>query len=310
MDVFLLLIFTIMNTAGTSGAAASQGDDEHRESDHVYGMASVELYLSFVELAIGETVSSIEPLETKMKELISLVSDSIFRVKTAKGEDIVHIELQAQNHPNMHYRMGTYSLNIYNEHEILPRQYVIYIGTEPLNMPNIVRNSDNSSHVGFHIIQPKLEWDAEYFLKSDDPSAVAWAALCSTDDEESMIYRLFRRLTEIEPNLEQRKKYGRQIQLLTDNTSLKDFVTKYMNLFKIEIDPTNDDYYQKGKGIGREEGREEGIEIGIERGKLYTAAELIHSGLISLEATVEKLKLNAEEIEQLRTILAQMQDKQ
>jgi predicted transposase YdaD len=92
---------------------------------------------------------------------------------------------------------------------------------------------------------------------------------------------------------------------MTNNTSLQKPVAKYMRIYGVEIDITKDRYYK----VGREEGIEEGREEGREEGKLYTAAELIYSGLVSLEATAEKLKLNPDEITQLEVIITQMQNK-
>lgn len=60
-------------------------------------------------------------------------SDKFFEIYTLRGKDIVHFELQAQNHPDMWFRMMNYGVNIYHQHQILPHQFVIYIGTEPLN---------------------------------------------------------------------------------------------------------------------------------------------------------------------------------
>lgn len=104
-------------------------------------------------------------------------------------------------------------------------------------MVDYVGKSNPSSFLGYEIIQPKLDWDAEEFLSSADPSVVSWASLCRTNDEDSLTYRLFLRLTEIVPNIQQRDYYVRRVQLLTNKTSLQFYVTKYMNIFQIKSTP-------------------------------------------------------------------------
>lgn len=52
--------------------------------------------------------------------------------------DLVHIELQSRNEKDFPLRMGEYSFGVALRHGRLPRQVALYVGSEPLRMPNEV----------------------------------------------------------------------------------------------------------------------------------------------------------------------------
>jgi hypothetical protein len=238
----------------------------------------------------------------KFNEIIKFEADCLFWLNGR----LIHIEIQAQNDPDMHARMGTYAfLTLYQE-KVLPDQYVIYVGEKPLKMPAGASSKDTKTNNQGTYIQPRLEWDARELLASNVPEEVIWAIFCGGLTKDKLVKAIFERINELKLSKKAKNEYFRAIELITNNTSLQKPVAKYMRIYGVEIDITKDRYYK----VGKEQGIEEGVEKGIEKGKLYTAAELINSGLVSLEATTEKLKLNPDEVTQLQVIIKQMQNKQ
>jgi len=52
---------------------------------------------------------------------------------TEEGE-LVHVELQSSNDPDMALRMAEYALRIYREFRVFPRQIVLYVGEAGMRM--------------------------------------------------------------------------------------------------------------------------------------------------------------------------------
>ena len=50
--------------------------------------------------------------------------------------ELVHIELQSRNDKDFPLRMGEYSFAVVLLHGRLPRQVALYVGAEPLRMPD------------------------------------------------------------------------------------------------------------------------------------------------------------------------------
>jgi len=57
---------------------------------------------------------------------------------TAEGE-LVHVELQSSNDPDMALRMAEYALRIYRQFRVFPRQIVLYVGEAAMRMEAVWR---------------------------------------------------------------------------------------------------------------------------------------------------------------------------
>jgi len=52
---------------------------------------------------------------------------------------LIHLELQSFNDPEMAFRMAEYGLGVYRVYERFPQQFCLYVGDEPMNMPDVLR---------------------------------------------------------------------------------------------------------------------------------------------------------------------------
>jgi hypothetical protein len=53
---------------------------------------------------------------------------------------VLHIEFQAKNEPEMAFRMAEYFIMLLRKYKLAVRQYVIYIGSNPQNMPDHIHS--------------------------------------------------------------------------------------------------------------------------------------------------------------------------
>jgi hypothetical protein len=284
--------------SASTGAPKAEGasTSARQEVDHSVRKISRKSMQTIVGKVAG-LKGRLKFVNPKFNEILKFEADSLFWV----GSRLIHIEIQAQNDPDMHARMGTYAFLALFQEKVLPNQYVIYVGEKPLKMPAGAISDDTNTYNRVTYIQPRLEWDARELLASNVPEEIIWAIFCGGLTKEKLVKAIFERINELKLTKKAKNEYFRVLELMTNNTSLQKPVAKYMRIYGVEIDITKDRYYKVGK--------EQGIDEGIEKGKLYTAAELIYSGLVGMEATAEKLKLSPDEITQLEVIITQMQNK-
>ncbi len=57
-------------------------------------------------------------------------------VTTVHETDLAAVELQSANDMKLPLRMAEYALRTYRLYEVFPRQYVLYVGNDPMRMPS------------------------------------------------------------------------------------------------------------------------------------------------------------------------------
>ena len=87
---------------------------------------------------------------------------------------LIAMELQSTNDPLLPLRMAEYSLRVYRVYRRFPDQYVLYVGTEKMNMPSAVISPNHTCH--HHLIDIR-RWDAESLLSSPFPADTVIAIL-------------------------------------------------------------------------------------------------------------------------------------
>ena len=234
-------------------------------------------------------------------------ADIIFR----SADDIIHIEVQNNNHPKMHHRMLRYYTDIlenYDEFEI--KQFLIYIGKEKLYMKDRIKRYNLDY---FYTIIDMRDIPCDSFLKSDDPSAIVLAILCDFEGKrkEEVVLSILRKLKEISDEKEF-DNYLLMIDILSENRDLKDEIKRSAKMLDIDIEKTfiYEEAMTKGmqkgieKGIqkGLQEGLQKGLQEGIEKGKREEKIAIAKSllELFDDEKIAEITRLDKSEIKKLR----------
>ena len=240
---------------------------------------------------LGLDIKVIEELRTESVRVEHRLADIIMLVETADGQRfILHLELQDSNDATMPYRNMRYytDLRLSGVKEPI-RQFVIYTGKKPLDMPDHIEEGGWSYSYTL-IDMHKL--DCEQFIQQDTPEALVIAVLCDFkgQDEGWILRKIMRRLIELVGG---DKRSLRNHLKMMEHLSINRGLT---NKFKaVEVEMLREVEIEKMPSylIGVDKGREEGIEK-----VRQVAAKLLASGM-PVDKVMEMTDLNHAEIQTL-----------
>jgi predicted transposase/invertase (TIGR01784 family) len=241
---------------------------------------------------LGIDVSSdIKLVDKEFTRVEKRESDIVFE----NGKDeIIHIEIQNNNHSQMHLRMLRYYSDILFEYEgYRVLQYVIYIGKRDCKMKSVIKR-DNISY-SFEIIDLQ-DMDCEKFLFSNNPSAVALSILCNFQnrDKQTVVNTILARLKELSRDNEiEYRNYLKMINILSSNRDLEDEVAKGAEMLSVDIEKTP--FYK----MGIKKGIKDGLQKGIEDGVKAVAKRMIEQN-IDISTIQSLTTLSLEEINKLK----------
>ena len=210
------------------------------------------------------------------------------------GDEIVHIEIQNNNHAKMHQRMLRYYSDIYFEYndKYTIRQYILYIGKAKCSMrAKIERDKIDYSYDIIDIINIPCE----SFLQSNDPSAIVLAILCDFEGKEKqmVVNTIIKKLRELSTG-QNYKNYLKMVNVLSTNRNLEKEVEEGVKMYTVDVEKTP--FYQ----IGLKAGIQEGVQKGIEKGKAETiklSVKAFSAMGCDSEKIAELLHLKKEEVE-------------
>ncbi|KJU84171.1 hypothetical protein MBAV_003634, partial [Candidatus Magnetobacterium bavaricum] len=146
-------------------------------------------------------------------------------------EDILQIDMQSSNDPNMLGRMFLYAGFIYNQYKKLPIQIVLYVGNKPLNMENSMEF--RQIKYSYELIDIRT-LDGNQLIDSDDPDDNVLAILCKLDDAHITIKRILEKLSLLHPN--EREDYIRKLLYLSGLRNLATTVKQEVLNMPLTID--------------------------------------------------------------------------
>ena len=116
-------------------------------------------------------------------------------VTVVNERDLAGIELQSTNDVKLPLRMAEYGLRTYRRYKVFPRQYVLYVGNEPLRMPSEIVGPDFFCR--FKIIDIRT-LDEESLLNSPFDTDNILAILTHHRDRRETIRRILARIATLE----------------------------------------------------------------------------------------------------------------
>ena len=240
-----------------------------------------------------EIQDDMELIDKEFTRIEKRDADLLFK----NGDEIVHIEIQNNNHKKMHQRMLRYYSDIYFEYEerYVIRQYILYIGKERCSIKSKI--SRDKIDYSYDIIDI-ITIPCESFLQSSDPSAIVLSILCDFEeyDKQVVVNTILKRLKELSDG-DEYKNYLKMINVLSTNRNLEDEVEKGVQMLTVDIEKTP--FYKIGIEKGMERGIEKGIQRGIEKGKQETlrlSVKAFASTGFTTEKIAELLHLTKEEV--------------
>jgi len=115
--------------------------------------------------------------------------------QTAAGE-LIHIELQSTNDPDMPLRMAEYCLRVRRNFRRFPQQILVYLGSAPLTMGSEL-NGPRLSY-SYRIVDIR-DLDGERLLASPEVGDNIVAILTSLPDRRATVRRIVERIATLGP---------------------------------------------------------------------------------------------------------------
>ena len=218
------------------------------------------------------------------------------------GEDpygkLHHFELQSQNDRGINLRMGEYKLGTKRLTDKFPRQFVLYVGEAPMNMPSELVDEDGDLLVRYRLLDIR-ELDGEALLASENLGDNVIAILTRLRDHKEAIRGIVAKIADLPES--QRHVAMQQLVVLAGLRRLAQTVKEEVQKMPLIIDLMENDLLgpaiRQGIAQGREEGRAEGEHLLLSRliekrfGPLpkWATAKLGALSLSEIEVLAERL---------------------
>ena len=173
----------------------------------------------------------VEWLNVELPATRSLRADFVCRLTTGL---LFHIEFNSYNEAELVWRMLDYLTDLRKKYGSVPKQVVLYIGREPLKMPNRIDVTDPPLSYEVEMIDLG-NLNAEELLASEKIGDVILAILNRQADPRQTLARIFERLKPLEP--EQRLRACRLLVILSAKRNLSDTVIEGVKEMAFLIDP-------------------------------------------------------------------------
>ncbi len=174
--------------------------------------------------------------------------------------DLLHIELQRENDPQMALRMVEYAVCILRRGGRYPRQVLLYVGNDRMRMPDRIE----AEGMRFRYSQVDVrDLDGSALLASEGLSDNILAVLARVEDRMDTIRRIFAKILPLEP-----AKRADALQRLLITCGMRGFNQEFKEMaisWGIEDSEILGPPYRKGKEEGKEEGKKEVVRRQIER---------------------------------------------
>nr|VFK49890.1 MAG: Predicted transposase YdaD [Candidatus Kentron sp. TC] len=213
----------------------------------------------------------LEVLPTEHLRIEERRADLVVELRERNGKPfLLHVEIQNNNDPAMPLRMIRYMTDILLARPGLPlRQYLIYMGSAPLAMPNGIHGSDVRYRYG---VVDMREIDCQRLLKQDTPEALVLAILCdfADRDPQMVVNHIYGRLQALLGDDPKRfREYVHMLHVLSVNRNLRKHIeeaNKMLTQVDLERMPFYESIMEQGMERGMEKGMEKGMEMGLEKG--------------------------------------------
>ena len=243
---------------------------------------------------------AVELLETQNQRVEDRRADLVARMRAPDGNEfLLHAEIANNNKRDMPLRMLRYYTDIrLVGHRGPIRQFLIYIGTNPLGMPDGI---DEPELLDYHYrLVDMHRVNCAELLVQDNPDALVLAVLCDfggRDPQEAINY-IVRRLSELTGADEQRfREYMTMLEVLSENRNLQSHVEeaeRMLTQIEIERMPSYAIGLERGEIRGEQRGEQRGLERGRAIEKRLIVRKLLNRMEVSEVAGV--LGMNPEEV--------------
>ena len=250
--------------------------------DSISGLEGV-----FTEVFLGLKIKKAsKPLNLELQTIEEKEADFICKITDLNDNHyILHIEFQATNHSNMHYRMLRYWTELHKKYKLPIIQLVIYIGKKPLSMKDKIELSCYNTKIDYsYKLVDIREIDCEFFINSNNPEMVLLAILCDFDakNKRKIVKEIIQKLNFLldEDKNELKNKFLK-LEVFSELRGLIDIVKEEEKMVADKISVEKLPSYQLGL--------EAGLEAGLEKGKIEGIIEVAINMMQTLHLSVDEV---------------------
>jgi predicted transposase YdaD len=171
--------------------------------------------------------------------------------------ELLHVELQSSNDPQIRLRMAEYSLRVYRRFQRFPRQIVLYVGDAEMRMPAELAGPQ---HICRYLLLDVRTLDAETLLNSPLLADNVIAILTRLGDQKAGIRQILSRIATLESGA--RDLAFAQLLVLSGLRRLEQSIRTEVQFMPIMHDILDHEVIgpaiKQGMQQGRQEGRQEG----------------------------------------------------
>jgi predicted transposase YdaD len=175
---------------------------------------------------------------------------------------LIAMELQSTNDMLLPLRMAEYSLRVFRLHKQFPEQYVLYVGSDPLNMPSALMGANHTCR--YEIVDIR-NWDAETLANSPFPADSVLAILARSSERRETIRRILERVAKLGKGPALDAAFSK-LMILAGIRKLGDVVQQEAKTMPILNDIMDHDVIGPAIRQGIEQGLQQGLQQGLKQG--------------------------------------------
>ncbi len=225
--------------------------------------------LEKIERPLIEKVLGIKADKISKLNVITQLTDereADFVIKVENRDEpffIAHAEIQSTNDPKMLKRMLRYFVHIYSVHEVIVRQYVVFIGKDKMAMNNALDMP--GVHYEYELIDIRTV-PCERFLYSGVPQEIAISILCDRGarNERSFAREILKELVASVIGDLDLSMYIKETEVFSKLRDMQQIIIEEVDKMPIVYDLETDIRFMQGVQKGIENGRVEGMHNIIE----------------------------------------------
>ncbi len=208
------------------------------------------------------------PIESWLPiELPRLQNQRVDLLGRVSSGNLLQLEFQSTNDPTMPLRMAEYSLGVYRLHNEFPRQIVLYVGRESMQMSD--RLEWHAGSFTYRLIDLR-EIDSQPLLASPDTSDNVLSILTRFSNQRRAVEQVLAKVA-LEKDLDRRGFYLQALLVLAGLRGLEEEVEKEARKMPVFYDILDNKVlgreYKRGHQEGRRESQEEARQEGLQEGR-------------------------------------------
>ena len=235
---------------------------------------------------LGINVENIEIIKDKLQYTIEREPDFLAIIKHKDPEDdyVFQMDFQVPNDETMPERVLLYRNLIRLFLNLRAKQFVIYLGFEPLTMLDKIE--EENLFFRYELLDIR-DFSAASFLESDIPEEVLLSVLGDFEgvSPDVIMEKALFKLKKLSKRHDKFKKYAFQLHVFAGLRNLQRIYQQKIRAMPLvfNLDIEKDPIFIDGRDQGVEIGIEQGIELGIERERISKIEKFLLGSKLSIK---------------------------